>query len=141
MRKLTRATVCPCSCSAVCDVPRCQVARALVVDAARRKLTSLMHRSCGKQAVSRDAVLKAFKSLGSLTAELEDDNILAKCQQMCQDHDLSPTDLAYKWEAHTDKVAVCLRARGVFMEHAYGPEDLVDNLSLCCHLLSRSVCM
>ena len=68
MRKLTRATVCPCSCSAVCDVPRCQVARALVVDAARRKLTSLMHRSCGKQAVSRDAVLKAFKSLGSLTA-------------------------------------------------------------------------
>ena len=22
---------------------------------------------------------------------------------MCQDHDLSPTDLAYKWEAYIDK--------------------------------------
>lgn len=99
-------------------------------------LKPCMHHSCGTQEVSRDAVVKAFKSLGSLAAELKDDNILAKCQHMCQEYDLSPTDLAYKWEAHTDKVVVCLRARmcGCNMHIA----ACISFTSLCCHVLSRS---
>ena len=58
----------------------------------------------------RSAVIKAFKALGSLTEEVQDDDVVEKCQLLCQEHGLSPTDLAYKWEAHVDKVCVCAPA-------------------------------
>ncbi len=54
--------------------------------------------------MTRSAVIKAFKALGSLTEEVQDDEVVEKCQLLCQEHGLSPTDLAYKWEAHVDKV-------------------------------------
>jgi hypothetical protein len=60
--------------------------------------------------VMRSAVIKAFSSLSSLDRVVEDDAVVEKCQRLCQEHDLSPTDLAYKWEAHVDKV----RARTAF---------------------------
>jgi hypothetical protein len=53
-------------------------------------------------AASRGSVLKAFKSL---SFEIVADDIIDKCQQLCETHNLSPIDLAYKWEAHVDKVA------------------------------------
>ena len=59
-------------------------------------------RCVGWQAeVARDAVVKAFKSLAQ---DVTEDQLIDKCQRMCQEHDLSPLDLAYKWEAHIDKV-------------------------------------
>lgn len=56
-----------------------------------------------------DSVVKAFTSLGSLTHALEGDDIIEKCQRMCEEHDLSAIDLAYKWEAHVDKVSPLFR--------------------------------
>jgi len=56
-------------------------------------------------AAQADSVVKAFKSLGSLTHDLKGDDIIEKCQRMCEEHDLSAIDLAYKWEAHVDKVS------------------------------------
>jgi len=58
--------------------------------------------------VTRGAVTKAFQGLGSVSEEIKDENVLEKCQRMCQEHDLSPTDLAYKWEAYIDKVCATL---------------------------------
>ncbi len=56
--------------------------------------------------MTSDKIIQAFRSLGSISAPIKDvitEKLIQKCQQMCQDHDLSPTDLAYKWEAYIDK--------------------------------------
>lgn len=52
-------------------------------------------------APTRDSVLKAFKSL---SFDIAADDIIEKCQQICEMHNLSSIDLAYKWEEHIDKV-------------------------------------
>jgi len=85
----------------------------------------------------RSAVIKAFSSLSSLDRVVEDDAVVEKCQRLCQEHDLSPTDLAYKWEAHVDKV----RARTAFCVFCAVPRVRdARSPSSCCGVCLRCPC-
>ena len=82
-------------------------------------------------AVSRGSMLKAFKSL---SFENVADDIIDKCQQMCETHNLSPIDLAYKWEAHIDKVT-----RDACFVQCPLPSCVVEEtrMSTCLHCVGR----
>lgn len=64
-------------------------------------LTSWCLVSLQSMAPTRQSVVKAFKSI---SCELSAEEIIEKCQQICEMHNLSSIDLAYQWEAHIDKV-------------------------------------
>jgi DNA polymerase alpha subunit B len=51
--------------------------------------------------ISRGSVVKAFKAIQQ---DVQEDEIIEKCQRICQEHDLSPLDLVYKWEAYMDSL-------------------------------------